>query len=250
MICSVCAVQAKTLDVAAGWVKPPYIIVSKDSGYELDMVKAIFAKLGYSLKLFYVPHARAYKMMSQGKMDVVLTVNDRIEFGKLNVLSDAYITYHNVAISLRSKEISIGQVEDLGNYSMIAFGQASKVLGAKFAQAIIHSPQYIELSEQRDQVKLLYQGRTELLIIDINIFRYLSDELYGDNPRPKVDIHKVFAVNPFQLGFKDAHLRDKFNKALAKFKDSPEHQQLRKRYRWWPEDGDHTISLLKPIIQR
>lgn len=222
------------LKVGVGWIKPPYIVHQGNTGYELDMIKQIFSAMNREIDILYQPHARGYQMLRNGKLDVLLTVNDQVDIGNNGVLSHPYISYRNVAISMKEQNIRLDGIYDLGNYSMIAFQKAETVLGEQFAKAASRSPHYHEMTDQYKQVSMFYQGRADLIIIDLNIFRHISFELFGHRPPVTAQVHKLFATNAYSVGFNNVQLRDKFNLALHQFRHSERQKKLMQKYHMVP----------------
>ena len=62
---------------------------------------------------------------------------------------------------------------------------------------------YIELPDQSKQVAMLLLGRTDVVVMDINIFNYLSKEHLGKDHMANVDVHRIFPTNSYHLGFFD-----------------------------------------------
>ncbi|GEA09815.1 hypothetical protein KUL49_01900 [Alteromonas sp. KUL49] len=48
-ILSSVACTADELDVVVSWHKPPYVVMDQDSGFELDLARAIFNEMGHQL---------------------------------------------------------------------------------------------------------------------------------------------------------------------------------------------------------
>ena len=104
--CQVSGLNAKQLDLAVGWSKPPYVIASGNTGYELDLVRSVLHSIGHEMSPLYVPFGRAPVMLKKGVVDIALTIHKNVEIN-LFQLSDVYITYQNVALSLKEKFNSI-----------------------------------------------------------------------------------------------------------------------------------------------
>ncbi|MFT4939701.1 MAG: polar amino acid transport system substrate-binding protein [Paraglaciecola sp.] len=230
--CKPVAVNGKQLDLAVGWSKPPYVIASGNTGYELDLVRTVLHSLGHGITPIYVPFGRANVMLKQGAVDLALTVKDSMGIDS-NQLSDVYITYQNVALSLKENNIHLDTIADLKSYSIVGFQKASLLLGEAYKDAVKKSRLYIELPEQLRQVEMLLTGHTDLVVMDINIFIHLSTELMGENQLTNVDIHQLFAASHYKVAFKDPKLKDVFNLALADFLKSAEHQELVDKYAFY-----------------
>lgn len=222
-------IAAKTLDVAVGWTKPPYVIADGNTGFELDLVRAVFDKIGHEIVPIYVPYGRSHAMLKNGVVDLTLTLNDKHNIDA-NTLSDVYVTYQNVAISLKSAELQLNAISDLQYHTVVAFQNASIVLGQEFSDSIKQSRLYIELPDQKKQVEMLLLGNTALIVMDINIFKHISKELRGVDQTHVVDFHFLFPANPYRAGFKDLDLKNAFNLALSDFIQSDQYEWLKYRY--------------------
>ena len=224
------AVSAKTLKVAVGLSKPPYVISENNSGFELDLVKAIFASMGHQLSFNYVPYARSYQLLKEQKVDVAMTISDRSPVGKMAALSDPYVTYRNVAISLKENQLNITKATDMVPYAIAGFQKSSTLLGEEYYQASQKAQHYVEIANQAQQVEMLKNKRTDILIMDVNIFNYLSKGFFGRDSMSKVDIHSIFPPSHYRLGFHDDQLRDQFNLGLSQYRTSASYIKLVDRY--------------------
>ena len=224
--------EAKSLDVAVGWTKPPYVIEQGNTGFEVDLVRALLNKMGYDMRPIYVPYGRSHYLLSNGKVDIAMTLNKNINIGD-GVFSEPYVVYQNAAISLRGRGIKILKPADVANYSVVGFQNSHLVLGPEYGQAVKASSFYIELPDQKKQVEMLLKGKTDLVVMDINIFNYFSRELLGLDHMRNVDIHRVFAPSRYRLGFQDQKLKDEFNHTLVEFKNSIDYAELIERYEFY-----------------
>ncbi|WP_252733372.1 transporter substrate-binding domain-containing protein [Pseudoalteromonas sp. C2R02] len=219
----------KILTVGVGWTKPPYVIESENSGFEIELIKAIFIRMGYQLSFVYVPFGRSHYLLDQNKLDFAMTLSPKL-LKNANQLSDPYITYKNVAISLKGRDILVNSISDLSRYSIVAFQNSNIILGQEYSKAVNKSPFYLELPDQKKQVEMLLKGRVDLVVMDINIFNYLSKGLLGKNHLNNVDVHNLFPKNDYRLGFRNRILKMKFNTALKKFKQSEQYKILVNSY--------------------
>ncbi|WP_158972492.1 ABC transporter substrate-binding protein [Paraglaciecola sp. L3A3] len=222
--------QAETIKVAVRWSKLPYINSDDNSGFELEIINEVFNKLGYQTKYSYSPYEDAIHMVKHGQADLALTLNNHSSVVP-EFLSDVYITYQNVGLTLKRKNIKIKQIQDLSQLSIIGFQSANKALGKDFTDMVNSNSLYIEMADQRKQVELFLQGQVDAIILDINIFDYLSSELRGSNQLNNVDIHPLFPLNPYRAGFTDKLLKQKFNQELQKYLASSQYQTLKEKYK-------------------
>lgn len=220
---------SRELDLAVGWTKPPYVIAEGNTGFELDLMRMVFNSLGHDILPIYVPYGRSYALLASGNVDLTLTINQKWGI-EPQFLSDVYVTYQNVAISLKKHGFKIEKASDLQFYSVVAFQRASVVLGEKYAQAVEKSRLYIELPEQRRQVDMLLMGYVEVAVMDVNIFIHLSKSLTGESQLNNVNIHPLFPASPYRAGFKDMELKQQFNQALNTFMASDRYKWLIRKY--------------------
>jgi polar amino acid transport system substrate-binding protein len=222
-------IKADTIKIAAGWARPPYIIPDTHSGFELDLVKQLLTNMGHEADFIYVPYERTISLLVQNKVDMTLTVNAKSGIQK-SLLSDVFVVYQNVVISLKKNNLILNSIEDLSIPSLVAFQSASEVLGNQFAVAIAQNKLYLEMADQRRQLELFLQGDVEAIIMDINIFTALSKTLTGNDQRNQVTIHPLFPANRYSAGFKDMLLKKQFNQALIDFIATGKYQKLKRTY--------------------
>ena len=134
--------------------------------------KVLFT-LDHEISVVYVPYGRTYELMKKINADIGLTLTEKSGVDS-EILSQPYVTYQNVAISLKEKSIKIDKIKDLQKYTLVAFQNASPILGSEFANAAKTSPLYIELPEQYRQVELLLNGKVDVVVMEINIFKYFG----------------------------------------------------------------------------
>lgn len=231
------AADFKIVDVAVGWAKPPYIDQDNNSGFEVELVENIMAPLGYRINLIYVPYGRSQRMVQNGEVDMMLTAHDRLMLDPI-MLSDKYIVYENVAVSLKRNNLKIEKIEDLKRYSLVAFQNASLVLGKRFKHTSQNSKNYIELPEQENQVEMLFKGKTQVIVLDINIFTHFQQALSDIREQEAYTVHHIFPENQYKVAFKDPDLKLEFNRSLAQFIQTDAYHALRKKYSLAPQNLD------------
>jgi polar amino acid transport system substrate-binding protein len=217
------------LVIAVGLAKPPYVIQSDNSGFELDLIRHIVKKMGKSTQFIYTQYGHSSKMLEVKEVDAVMTTNKSV-FTDTTKLSDEYITYQNVAISLKKNNLVINSIEDLANYTIASFQKADKVLGQSFASAVDKSPLYMKIADQSQQPMLLLKNRVEVLIMDINIFVYFTRQLGVNDTNTMFTYHPIFPKTNYRIAFKNKDNVKVFNEVLAQYKQTHEYLQLKQNY--------------------
>ncbi len=224
----------KTIRLAAGLRVEPYIIEAKDSGFEADIVREAFALEGYRVVFVYQPLLRTKKSFANNLVDGVLTIKSHYPEIKGAYLSDEYITYRNVTVTLSARNIRIDSIADLQNKDIVAFQQAHLALGNEFTEMAKNSPKYGETAHQDGQVAMLFYKRNDAIVLDKRIFLYYwkklkeqAKALERNSPFDQaVTYHPIFEPSHYRMAFKKEKLRDTFNGGLKKLKDSGRYQQI------------------------
>lgn len=229
----------QVLTIALGQNKPPYTIQAPLGGIEYDLVTVIVHDMGYRARIVQVPNARAQLMFAAGKIDAVIG-------NSAPCLSAPYIAYQNVAISLSKHALAIHKIADLQRYRVAAFQNAHLFLGKDYAWMSMHNPHYQEVSPQQDGNRLLYRGRTDVVISDVNLFLFLNRQIQQevDTSQP-ITLNRIFPPTLYRLAFHDAHLCEAFDRSLQRALQGDLYQRLALKYHA-PTDR-HGIPYFKPI---
>ncbi|MBU2978297.1 transporter substrate-binding domain-containing protein [Alteromonas sp. C1M14] len=220
--------SAQTVDVVAGLDKPPYIIVKDDTGFEVEVIKAALAPAGYKVNMLYVPMGRSIRFIKAQSVDAALSLDNQANLPE-SWLSDVYVVYQNVVISLADRNVIINSIEDLNNYTLVGFQTASNVLGERYAEAVRTHSGYLEMADHHRQVKMLLLGSVDSIVMDYNIFQMLKIQLDPDN-LTTVNIHQLFPANPYHVVIPDRLLRETFNRELKNMIDNGDYEKLIHRF--------------------
>tara|TARA_R110000744_G_scaffold56547_3_gene119245 strand:- start:1610 stop:2338 length:729 start_codon:yes stop_codon:yes gene_type:complete len=215
--------------VVVGLSKPPYVIEESQTGFELELIQQLLTMIGKEPEFIFIPYGRSEKMLALPDIDAVLTVNEDI-FPNSQYLSKSYISYENVAISMKKNAISLNNVAELADYSIAAFQLAHKALGAEFSKAVTNSSIYIQVANQEKQVELLLLGRVDIVVMDTKIFLHFLNKLSKTVKKSDIQIHHIFPLSPYQVAFKNSEDVEVFNSALKTFKASNKYQKIVEKY--------------------
>lgn len=220
----------EALDIVVGLERPPYIIEENAQGFELELVNAVLGRLDKAANYLFVPFGRSEKMLMNASIDGMTTTNAYMISNK-EQLTNPYVIYQNVAISLSENKLSIEQIQDLGNYSIATFEEAHKVLGEEFTQAIERSPMYTQVVDRLSQLELLFRNRVDVIVMDINIFNYFYAINKTHFNEQAFEVHDIFPKMHYQMAFKDLKLVSDFNHAYQEFIQSTEFSKLQSKYK-------------------
>lgn len=221
-------VFSQEIKVGVGLALPPYIIQGSNSGIEVEILQQALPA-SYKTKLIYLPFARVPISLTDGTADAVLTINESSGV-KDAFYSNSHIKYQNVVLSLKSKNLKISKISDLSKLSIVAFQDATAYLGADFAAMAKANAKYSEIPEQDNQVKMLFASRADVIITDINIFKYFKSKITDIDVSKEYVVHEIFAPTEYKVGFKSKDVRDLFNVGLQKLKDTGKYAAILTKY--------------------
>lgn len=225
--------NAKDILMAFGENIPPYVIERNDKGIEIDIISAALAYKGHTLTPLYFPLARLPIAFQTQQVDAIM--------GDMGVNLKAYggyyaapaVTYDNIFISLKSKNIAITKPNDLDNLQVVSFQGAEKRY-PEWLKKVNQEGRLFSVSNQLTQVKLLHLGRYDVVLSDRYIFKHFSNRLKALNiiSDTEIDEHTFTNEVPedYRPVFRDKKTRDDFNFGLNKLKESGEFLKIYARY--------------------
>jgi len=208
---------------------PPYMIKDSDSGIDIEITKTVLENMNYNVKLSYFSLTRALKQLKKKKVDVIVPIFTSVKDEGVYT-SKPHVMYRPTAFSLKSMNLKIDNISDLGNYSIITFQGAKGYFGQKFIDAAERSPRYIEHFDMTKLVRMLISKRIDVVVLDYNIFKYYLKQMNFSSDKQKVKEHKIIPMVPAVVGFKNKQLRDHFNLELEKLYKSGEQKKIVEKY--------------------
>jgi len=221
--------ESNKIEMVDGLVKPPFIIEENGRGLQLDIVRSALAAVNKDIHFIHVPFGRTVTTFQRLNADGIVTVLSDYKHPNL-FISNPYITYQNVAVSLLENQLSLEKIEDLSGKSMVAFQNAKKYLGEDFNKIIKYSMDYREVAEQTKQIELLFLHRTEVIILDINIFKYLLKHNTTARVSQPFKVHYIFNERQYSAAFKSEKNRDVFDEGIKTMKEQGTYQIIVDKY--------------------
>lgn len=224
-----CFLNAKSLKLGVGQDIPPYVLRESNSGIELDIAREALLVKGHKITLEYLPFGRVMLALENGDVDAALTVNEDSGIAGIHY-SNTHITYQNVAIGLNQQKLQVANIASLNKYSVLAFQFASRYLGNEFKLMASHNPDYSEKGQQNIQVSMLYLKRVQIVVLDLNIFKYYKKLESRVDTGATIDVFEIFPPTPYKVGFRNVDLKKDFNLGLSKLKKSGRYDEIIKKY--------------------
>jgi polar amino acid transport system substrate-binding protein len=113
---------------------------------------------------------------------------------------------------------------------MVAFQNARKYLGEEFLKSINASMGYREVADQMKQIDMLFLRRTEVIILDINIFKYFMKTHSSGRYNQPFNVHYIFNERPYSAAFKVEKNRDLFDEGIKLIKQQGTYQSIMDKY--------------------
>ncbi|GAA5143047.1 substrate-binding periplasmic protein [Thalassotalea piscium] len=221
------AVQIEQKTIVAGLNKPPYVIEEDDQGIQLDLMRKAFEDIDVSF--IYIPFGRGPTGFQQFNADGLLTVPPDASFAEMYI-SEPYVYYQNIAVTLLENDFSITSISDLAGKDITAFQNAKKYLGSEYELTSTRFMNYREVPEQDKQIELLFLHRTEVIILDISIFKlYLKSHADSELTKP-FKVHYIFGERPYAAGFRTKEMRDTFDLRIKEMRKNGTYQLIYDKY--------------------
>lgn len=211
---------------------PPYVIRQGDqfAGLDYDIIAGALAQRGHSLTVILLPYARLTRPLQENpEIDAAAPVLGGFNVG--GTISNPYLTYHNIALSLAKTGVQLASIQDLRRYRVIAFQKAHLALGPDLQAIADGNPAYREEANLLPAIRALYFERTDVVVGDRRIIRHFIDDLGGEIDLKLGTVeHLLFAPVDFSAAFRDPLLAADFNEGLQALKRSGAYAVLLRKY--------------------
>jgi polar amino acid transport system substrate-binding protein len=210
---------------------PPYVF--KDGrGIVQTIVKEALAYKGHTVSPVFVNIGRGFELFKHGYVDGSTIIQK--SSGLKAFYSIDYMQYHNAVFALKKNHYAIKKLDDLRDYHLIGFQNAHKYLGEPFGKtAFAMGKKYTELADQKQQVYMLFKGRTDIVVMDRHIFKFYYNQLISENKissNEGYELFELFEPTKYQTAFKDQKSRDDFNEGIRHLKKTGRYDEIYNEY--------------------
>jgi len=219
----------QSIELITGLDKAPFIFNDATKGVQIELIRQAFAINDVDVKFTPLPLGRNITGYQRWNVQGIITLPSDYSYPGMSV-SKPYIIYQNVAVSLARNNFAIKDVADLSGKSVASFQKAKKFLGSKFKEVVNYSLDYREVADQRKQLEMLFAGQTEVIVLDINIFKYFMRNQAQALYRKPYTLHYIFKERAYSAGFKSEQYRDMFDLAILDLKQSGDYNRLFEKY--------------------
>jgi polar amino acid transport system substrate-binding protein len=219
----------KTLRLITSSSIPPYVIIEENRGIVTDLMREALALKNYDINLNYSTNKRLMAELKSRRVDGAFNFPP----GKIPgfYYSEPIVSYQNVAIALSENNFDIKDISDLAGKSIIAFQNSALFLGPEYKKMSDDNPRHEEVSKQRSQLFMLFMQRTDVIVMEINIFFYYLQEIQQlTGIHHPFTIFPIFPKAPRFAVFSSEKVRDDFNDGLKMLKKSGQYHIIFHRY--------------------
>lgn len=210
----------------------PLLMVGKDgrlSGLEFEIIVGAMTVAGHQVVPYLGPNARLTQALFRAAVDAIAPAVALA--GTQFTLSDPYLAYSNVAISLARKGLVIDTPADLMGHRISAFQRARQALGPEFAKIAAAGDGYREEGQQHRQALALIHGRADVIVGDQRILLHYAHLSMKEAGRwQELKVHPLFPPNEYSAAFRDSSVAADFNRGLATIRADGTYQAIMDRY--------------------
>lgn len=237
-----------------------YGLQGKQPGFEQLLLEALLKELQLPYQLVKAPHARLSLMLQQQELDLAVrqfapeqsgTAAGRttdLQAGTEQTtaplssaghhttifLTAPYITFHDKVFARADFRGTLQRSADLLPHSIVAFQNASAVMGLTYQQTVSQARQYTELNDHTQAVLMLLRGRADLLVQDEQTVQRVLQQLAQQQdfqPPAPLRVFDLFPPIHYRIGCRDQALANKISLLLKKWQQSGRLAQLRQQSR-------------------
>ena len=226
-------VATKKVNVVFGKGREPYTFDSQNlKGIEYELIEAVLSLSNITInRKEYLDISNVPIFFANNKdFDIAVTVKaiaDEFYY------SDDFISFDNAVVTEKSDAIKILKVSDLVRYKVVAFQDSYKSLGDNYFSLFnpVDRPiTYNELSNQNLQVENFLYKKSDVIVIDRNVFKWHLRKL-SNQSESEFNYDLIFPEkNTFKVVFRNKKLRDVFNNNLQIIIQTGRYQEIVNKY--------------------
>lgn len=203
----------------------PYFFADQPQGVQYDLLVAALELNNITIKeLVHAPNLRAQRLVNTKKIDCMVNTPDNVE-GLF--YTQSLIEYQNIVFYLTKNNLQITHIQDLEPISILGFQNAKHYLGDEFEALAETSPNYSEISNQKSQVVMLFNGHTQSIVLERRIFEYYRHQLrHRLNTNLPVTEVALFAPAERKIACHDKQTAAIVDRAISMLKQSYRYQEI------------------------
>ncbi len=222
----------KVVNIATEPAWTPYWNKDFDSGgFFVEITAEAFKRVGYDIKMNWVPWKRAQELSFSGKYDALLGCYHTDERAKKLEYSAPVTTAEVVLFELAGRNIKFSNLRDLSPYTIgVIRGYANTVA--------FDTADYLKKVEAVDSIisiRMLLGGRTDLIINSRKVIEHLINTEFNSEKDNVSVVMPVLQSSNVHIGFSKANpnhveIKNAFNKGLDEIKKDGTYDRIMKKH--------------------
>ncbi|KVX00464.1 substrate-binding periplasmic protein [Shewanella frigidimarina] len=203
----------------------PYFFTDENIGVQYDLLKAALNSENIDIKeIVHAPNLRAQRLVKTNKIDCMINAPDNVE-GLF--YTQSLLEYQNSVFSLSRNNLQIEQFNDLSALSILGFQNSTQYLGDEFKDIANANPHYSEITNQKSQVVMLFNGYVEVIVLERRIFEYYR-HLLKSKLDTSIPVTEVVLFDPAQrkIACHDQIIANRVDSAITTLKQSYRYQEI------------------------
>lgn len=188
-------------------------------GLEKDIIEAAFETQNIGVQFRAMSYSRLLTEFQNKRLDFASPVAIDVPGA---FFSDTYLPFHDVAVTLKSRGITVDRIADLAGKSVMAYQEATKVLGPEFSSAVTKG-RYTEMANRGEQIRQLFDRHVDVVVGESRISLCLAEQLFG---RDQLTQHPVFAQISYGGASWDKRLMEQFQAGLKLIRQNGQYQKI------------------------
>lgn len=216
---------------------PPWVNVERRPGIAVELLREALHSEGIAMQPVFYPFGRRLSAYRRGEVDALYDVTPALQryYQLPGSIGRALHTFDNVAVALQRRRLELAQPQDMQELRVMAWEGAEPDLPTGYdrllAQARGH---YSELADQGSQVRALYLGRCDVILIDRLIFEWYRRKL-GRQAQQPVTLSPLLMPKEATVLWRDPLLRQHFDNGLRRLKQDGRYEAVFRRYHSQPQ---------------
>ncbi|WP_174873203.1 substrate-binding periplasmic protein [Vogesella oryzae] len=216
---------------------PPWVNVAGRPGIAVELLQEALRSEGIAMQPVFYPLSRRISAYRRGEVDALYDVTpaQQHHYQLPGSIGRDLHAFDNVVVALERQRLELAQPQDLQELQVMAWEGAEPDLPLGYdrllAQATGH---YGELSDQGSQVRSLYLGRSDAIMIDRLIFEWYRRQL-GPQAQLPVTLYPLLMPKEANVLWRDPLLRQHFDRGLRKLKQDGRYDAVFRRYHSQPQ---------------
>tara|TARA_R110001583_G_scaffold52337_1_gene162602 strand:- start:3358 stop:4215 length:858 start_codon:yes stop_codon:yes gene_type:complete len=203
----------------------PYFFADEEIGVQYDLLKAALDSKNIAIKeIVHAPNLRAQRLVRTHKIDCMINTPDNVA-GLF--YTQSLIEYKNSAFYLSKNNLNIEKISDLNTLSVLGFQNSKQYLGNKFKDIANGNPHFSEITNQKSQVVMLFNGYVQVIVLERRIFEYYR-YLLASKLDTSVAVTEVSLFEPAQrkIACHDKITAEEIDSAITSLKQSNRYQDI------------------------